>query len=442
MINRWLFKHIDNSSLIIFRVFFGLLITLESFGAILTGWVRQTLIEPQFTFSFIGFEWLQPLPGQWMYIYFAVMGMFGIGVMLGYKYKASIIGFTILWAGVYFMQKASYNNHYYLLVLLNLFMCIMPANRYFSIDVKQNPSLLKQSMPQWCSLMIIAQMAIVYTYAAIAKIYPDWLDTSFMEILMRGKKGYYLIGEFLQQKWLHYILAYGGILFDLLIVPLLLWRRTRKWAFITAIFFHLFNSIVFQIGIFPYMSIALCVFFFPVKNIQKLFFKSKQFYEEGELVVPSYKPILLTVFGLYFIIQLALPLRHWFIKDDVLWTEEAHRLSWRMMLRAKHGIAHFTVVDKETNKRTIIKLDDYLTKKQKGIVSSKPDVIWQFAQRLKHQFAAEGQDVAVYVDCRISVNDRPLKQLIDPKVDLASVKWNAFKHNEWILPSNEDLFTK
>ena len=217
MLNRWLFKHIDNSALIIFRVFFGLLITLESFGAILTGWVKQTLIEPNFTFSFIGFEWLQPLPGQWMYLYFAVMGMFGFGVMLGYKYRASIIGFTVLWAGVYFMQKSSYNNHYYLLVLLNLFMCIMPANRYFSFDVKQNASLLKHSMPQWCSLIIIVQMTIVYTYAAIAKIYPDWLDTTFMEILMRGKKGYYIIGDFLQQKWLHYVLAYGGIVFDLIV---------------------------------------------------------------------------------------------------------------------------------------------------------------------------------------------------------------------------------
>jgi len=438
MLNRWLFKHIDNSALSIFRVFFGLLITLESFGAIATGWVRQTLIKPEFTFSFIDFEWLQPLPGMWMYAYFCVMGIFGIGVMLGYKYRASIIAFTILWAGVYFMQKSSYNNHYYLLVLLNLFMCVLPANRYFSLDVKQDPSLIKHSMQRWCSLIIIAQMTIVYTYASIAKIYPDWLDTTVMEIFMRSKKEYYVIGDLLQQKWLHYLLAYGGILFDLLIIPLLLWKPTRKWAFISAIIFHLFNSIVFQIGIFPYMSLALCVFFFPTKTIQKLFFKNKTYYEEAEVVVPTYKSLIVAVFGLYFIVQIGLPLRHWLIKDNVLWTEEAHRLSWRMMLRSKSGIAHYAVIDKETSEKTIIKLDDYLTKKQKGIASSKPDAIWQFAQRLKQKFADKGKDVEVYVDCRISVNNRPLKQLIDPKLDLASVKWDAFKHSDWILPSNLD----
>ena len=438
MLNRWLFQHIDNSALIIFRVFFGLLIALESFGAIITGWVRQTLIEPEFTFSFIGFEWLQPLPGMWMYAYFGIMGIFGIGVMLGYKYRISIIAFTVLWAGVYFMQKSSYNNHYYLLVLLNVFMCVLPANKYFSLDVRQNPSLLKQSMPRWCSLIIIVQMTIVYTYASIAKIYPDWLDTTVMEMLMQSKKEYFVIGDLLQQKWLHHMLAYGGLLFDLLIIPLLLWKPTRKWAFISAILFHLFNSIVFQIGIFPYMSLALCVFFFPTKAIQKIFFKNKPFYDEAEEVIPNYKPFLVAVFGFYFMVQIGLPLRHWFIKDDVLWTEEAHRLSWRMMLRSKYGIAHYTIIDKETNEKTRVKLDDYLTKKQIGIASSKPDVIWQFAQRLKQKFETDGNTVEIYVDCRISVNGKPLKLLIDPKIDLASVKWDAFNHNDWILPSNED----
>ena len=438
MLNRWLFKYIDNSALVVFRVFFGLLITLESFGAILTGWVKQTLIEPEFTFSFIGFEWLQPLPGMWMYVYFCIMGIVGIGVMLGYKYRFSIIAFTLLWAGVYFMQKSSYNNHYYLLVLLNIFMCVLPAYRYFSIDVKQNPRLLKHGMPQWCSLIIIAQMAIVYTFASVAKIYPDWLDTTVMEIFMRGKKDYYVIGDLLQQKWLHYILAYGGILFDLLIIPLLLWKPTRRATFFIAIIFHLFNAIVFQIGIFPFMSLALCVFFFDPKTIQNLFFKKKSFYIEDEIIIPGYKSLLIGVFSLYFIVQIGIPLRHWFIQDKVLWTEEAHRLSWRMMLRSKYGVAHYSVVDKTTNKKTIIKLDDYLTKKQINMVSSRPDMIWQFAQHLKEKHTIEGNEVAVYVDCRVSVNGRPLKLLIDPKIDLTSVRWNAFKHSDWILPSNLD----
>ena len=76
MLNNVLFKHIDNSALIVFRICFGLLCFLESVGAIFTGWVKRTLVDPNFTFNFIGFEFLQPLPGNGMYYYYAIMGVF------------------------------------------------------------------------------------------------------------------------------------------------------------------------------------------------------------------------------------------------------------------------------------------------------------------------------------------------------------------------------
>ena len=81
-------------------------------------------------------------------------------------------------------------------------------------------------------------------------------------MLMQSKADYFLIGGLLQERWVHFFITYTGILFDLLIVPLLLIKRTRKWAFFASIFFHLFNSFVFQIGIFPYMSLAFSLFFF------------------------------------------------------------------------------------------------------------------------------------------------------------------------------------
>ena len=438
MLDRILFKYIDNSALIVFRIIFGALIFLESVGAIFTGWIKRTLIEPEFTFSFIGFEWLQPLPGNGMYVYYAIMGLFGFLVMIGYKYRISIIGFTILWTGTYLMQKSSYNNHYYLLILLCLVMSIQPANRYLSVDARLNPSIKSIKMPQWCSYIFILQMWIVYTYASIAKWYPDWFDTSVVELLMRSRADYYIIGDLLQQKWVHYCIAYFGVLFDLLVVPLLLWKPTRKFTFFMSLFFHLFNSIVFQIGIFPYLSIGLIVFFYQPQTIRSIFLKKKPFYEDEEVNIPKYKHYFIMPLIIYFIIQVALPLRHWGIQDDVLWTEEAHRMSWRMMLRTKKGIATYLIVDKETNETTKVNLDDYLTRKQKGNVSTKPDVIWQFAQRLKKEYEAKGQDIAVYVNASVKVNGKGWRQLIDPDVDLALVKWNPFKHSDWILPSKQD----
>ena len=438
MLNSWLYKHIDNSALIVFRIFFGLLCFLESIGAIVTGWVKTNLIDPKFTFSFIGFEWLQPLPGNWMYVYYIIMGILVLFVMLGYKYRFSIAGFTLLWAITYLMQKSSYNNHYYLLLLISSIMIIMPANRYASLDVKQNPNLKTNSMPQWCKLVFVAQLFIVYSYAAVAKLYPDWLNTSFIEILMEPRRHYFLVGDLLQQKWLHYALVYGGIFFDALIIPLLLFKPVRKYIFIIAICFHLFNSFVLQIGIFPYLALAFTVFFFEAKTIQKLFLRKKVLYKKADITIPKFRIPLITLVSIYFLVQIGLPLRHHFIKDDVLWTEEGHRLSWRMMLRSKSGIATYSVENKETGKRLNINLDNYLTKKQVRVASTKPDVIWQFSQYLKEQLKMNAQEVSVFVDCKVSVNGKPYQRLINSEVDLANVSWEIFKHSNWILPSKQD----
>src|SRR5699024_839722 len=116
-------------------------------------------------------------------------------------------------------------------------------------------------------------------------------------------------------------------------------------AFAAAVFFHIFNSIVFQIGIFPYLALGLFIFFYPPKYIHRLFLKRKPFYDQGEIIFPAYKNLMTAFLGVWFLIQLLLPIRHWFIKGDVLWTEEGHRLAWRMMLRSRSGYSTFKIVD-------------------------------------------------------------------------------------------------
>lgn len=435
MLDRFLFKQIDNSPLLIFRIFFGILVSLECYGAIATGWVKKNLIDPEFTFNFIGLDWLQPLPGIGMYLYFIVMGTLGIFIALGYRYRFSAGAFALLWTAVYLMQKTAYNNHYYLLVLIALIMAFMPANRDYSLDARRNPSIRTNHMSAYLKWAIILQLFIVYTYASVAKLYGDWLDFSIIEILFKNKKSYPIIGGLLQEPLVHRVVGISGILFDLLIVPALLWKPTRKWAFVASLFFHLFNSIVFQIGIFPYLALAFTVFFFEPETIRKLFFKKKEPYLENVLTVPPQRELVLGILSLYFLIQLVLPIRHYFIKDDVLWTEEGHRMSWRMMLRSRTGITTFKIVNHTTGNSYLVNLDDYLTKGQKSKIKSYPDFMWQFAQRLKREYTEKGEDISVFVNSRVSVNGKPYQEFIDPKIDLGSVSWNYFGHNDWILPS-------
>ena len=439
MLNKWLFTQIDNSALIVFRILFGVLLFLEAVGAIFTGWVKRVFIEPQFTFNFIGFDFLQPLPGNGMIWYYGVMGLFGLLVMIGYKYRFSIFMYSIMWAAVYLMQKSSYNNHYYLLMLLCFLMILLPAHRYASVDVRNNPELKRISMPRWVWLLLVIQLFIVYTYAAIAKIYPDWFDATLPGMLMAARKHFWLVGDFLQQTWVHYSIAWFGFFFDLLIIPLLLWKRTRIFAFLAAVFFHLFNSFIFHIGIFPYLALAFTLFFFSTKNINRYFLWKKPHYDKAEIKVPPQRNLIIGFMFVWLTIQAILPLRHWFIKDDVLWTEEGHRLSWRMMLRSKSGRIQYKVVDKAQPQDTIfVQHSMYLSPKQQRALPAKPDMIWQFAQRLEEEYEREGKDVEIYVKSKISVNGRPFQPFIDPMVDLAAEKWDHFRHHEWILPSAID----
>ena len=437
MFDRFLFSKIDNSPLVLFRILFGILISLECYGAILTGWVERILVAPQFTFTFIGFEWLQPLPGYGMYWYFIVMGSLGLLIAIGYKYRFAIISFTVLWTAVYLMQKTAYNNHYYLLILISFIMCFLPANSSVSLDSKSKPEIRTDAMGAYIKWIFVLQLLIVYTYASLAKLYGDWLDFSFIKVLMQSKADYYLIGDFLQLGWVHRIIGFTGIVFDLLVIPALLWKPTRKLAFIASVIFHLFNSVVFQIGIFPYLSLAFMVFFFDPETIGRIFLKKKVPFSSDGVFVPSYKNILLVLSGLYFAIQFILPVRHYFIKDNVLWTEEGHRMSWRMMLRSRAGNVRFKAVNKKTGTSQTINLNKYLSKAQRRKIGAYPDFIWQFSQRIKSDYEKIGADVAVYADARVRINGKPSKPLIDTGVDLGAVKWNHFRHHNWILPSPE-----
>jgi hypothetical protein len=190
------------------------------------------------------------------------------------------------------------------------------------------------------------------------------------------------------------------------------------------------------------MSIAFAFFFFSSETLQKRFLPKKEVYTAAEIKVPKYRSILLSGFAIYFILQLALPVRHWFYKDDVLWTEEGHRLSWRMMLRTKRGMLTVWIEDKLTGQRQRYDYTSLLTPKQSRTVPVKPDLMWQLAQRIKKKEASKGSDVAVFMDIKVRINNGEYFRLINFNTDLAAEKWHHFKHHDWILPQPEDYVKK
>lgn len=436
---------IDNSALVLFRVVFGFLVFMEGITFFYLDHIDKIYLNAPVVFTYMGFEWMKPLPGIGMYLVFVAIGVSGLMIMLGWKYRWSSWLFALLWTYVYFSHKEHYNNHHYLFMLVAYAMAIMAAADDFSLDVYFNPSQRRTTCPQWCISFFIIQLLIVYTYAAIAKLYPDWLQARPLEIWMRAKAGYWLLGDFLQHRWAHYLLSYGGIIFDGTIIWLLLFRKTRWFGVGLSVVFHLFNSIIFRIGIFPYLMLGSLFFFFPGEELRKNILARLKWGSLQPCTKTTMTGVGYVLFVGYFFIQLALPLRHFFIEGNVHWTEEGHKLSWHMMLRSKSGSAVYRVTNLETGEVEKIRPSRYMGSKGK-MASTQPDVIWQFARHLKKEYEQKGwQKVAVYVDCVASLNGRKSQRLIDPAVDIANVPWDFFKHSEWVLhlpeaPEPEEVF--
>ncbi len=436
----YFFKKADAAPLAVFRILMGILMAAEGFGAIMTGWVTRNYVDVPFSFHFIGLDFLNILVGPQAYALYALLGFFGLGIALGYRYRLMIIGYTIVWAAVYFGQKTSYNNHYYLLLLVCILFIIVPAHHYASLDVKQGRVKKSETVPYWSKWIFKFLLLIVYFYAAAAKIYPDWLQGNTVRLFLSSKTEWPLLGPLATQDWFIMLISYGGIVFDFLVIPALWYRPTRKFAFAVSIGFHLFNSIVFQIGIFPYMMLITAVLYFEAATIRKLFFRNviSAAPEGYNMPSPTAKKALLGFIGVFFALQILLPLRPLYFPGSSHWTEEGHRLSWHMMLRSKSGIVYFDLRDPVTGLKERHYPERVLPAKMTRGMATRPDLIWQYAQILEENYARDGhENLEVYVHSKVNLNGRPTYPLIDPDVNMAAVEWNHWKHHPWILQHPE-----
>ena len=142
---------------------------------------------------------------------------------------------------------------------------------------------------------------------------------------------------------------------------------------------------------------------------------------------------------LFFAVQLFFPWRYLLYSDELFWTEEGYRFSWRVMLIEKSGYAQFKIVNKETDKWFYVNNADFLTPIQEKQMAFQPDFILAYAHYLKAHFENDGhQNIAIYVECYVALNGRLSQPYIDPKVDLVREK-DSFKHKTWILPFKDEI---
>jgi hypothetical protein len=131
---------------------------------------------------------------------------------------------------------------------------------------------------------------------------------------------------------------------------------------------------------------------------------------------------LLVFFAGYLVVQIALPLRHFFYAGDVNWNEEGHRFSWRMKLRDKDVAELFIYTeDPATGARALIDLEAWLTDLQLDKMATRPDMIRDFARIVADDAQKRtGVRPLIMAEVSVSLNGGPYRYLLDPKQDLAA----------------------
>ncbi|MCG2431916.1 HTTM domain-containing protein [Aequorivita xiaoshiensis] len=447
-IDRYLNKTTQAAPLAVFRVLFGFMMFFSIVRFWANGWIDKLYVQPKFFFSYYGFEWVKPI-GDYTYIIFIVCGIASLLVALGYKYRLAIIVFFLSFTYIELMDKTTYLNHYYFISCVAFLMIFLPANVYFSIDALKKPLNAFNTIPKWTVDSIKLMLGIVYFYAGLAKLNSDWLVHAMpLKIWLPSKYDLPFLGDLMQQQWLHYTFSYTGAIYDLTIPFLLLYKPTRWLAFTLVVIFHILTRVLFPIGMFPYiMIVSTLIFFDPSFHQSIINFISRILGCEPSKNTASSKittyrfnnSISLPVVTVFFIVQLLFPWRYLAYPNELFWTEEGYRFSWRVMLMEKAGYAQFKIKNKETGEQFLVDNTDFLTPFQEKQMSTQPDFILQYAHYLGNHFAAQGhKNIAVYVESYVALNGRLSQPFINPETDLMLQK-ESFLPKNWILPFNHNI---
>jgi len=418
-LKKYLEQGVSSAPLRVFRTVFGLMMLLSTIRFMAMGWVNEFYIQPTYFFTYYGFEWVNPLPGWGMYAVFGGLLVSSFLVMMGWWYRWSILSFFLLFTYIELLDKTYYLNHYYFVSLVSFLMCWLPMTS-------------RSYIPRWMILVLQWQLAIVYFFAGVAKINPDWLlEAMPLKIWLASKSDIPIIGAWLEQTWVAFAFSWVGMLFDVCIAFFLFNRKTVWWAYGAVLVFHTLTAILFPgIGVFPFVMMVGATIFLPASFHERWLSKFTlfSFSTVSSIDEPHlFSRAVYSVMMLFFAVQIFLPLRSHLYGGNLFYHEQGFRFSWRVMLMEKAGVVFFTLKDKAGH-LVEVRNSDHLTVQQEKQMSTQPDMILQFAHHLAHVYQTD----EVYAESYVTVNGKGSRPFIGADVNLVEVQ-DGFKKINWVL---------
>ncbi|MCG8652717.1 MAG: HTTM domain-containing protein, partial [Pirellulales bacterium] len=317
-----LLQEVDSSILVWFRLVVGVTVFFWAQSFLADNKYVPMFLEPRFLFKYPGFYWVKLWPGEGIYWHFVITKVAAICLALGLLTRVSAAVCCLATAYVLLVERQIYVNHYYLLSCASALLVFMPAGRRFSIDALIGYQRRENTFPRWQLWLMRFQLGLPYVGGGIAKLNADWLAGQPAGIMVSQRTDLPVLGPLLSLDGAAHVLTFGGLFYDLLVVPMLLCRWTRWPAVGLSLIFHLTNAATLSIGVFPWFMLATLVVFFPVQTVPN---RVRTFL--GQPPVPP-QPAMSQrkttastragwyLAGTYVVIQLLLPLRPWIFPGD------------------------------------------------------------------------------------------------------------------------------
>ncbi|XP_026195617.1 vitamin K-dependent gamma-carboxylase [Anabas testudineus] len=462
----------DPASLGIFRCLFGLLMAIDITQERGLSHLDYKYLDGAPVCRFPLFNFLQPLPMDWMYLVYVVMFLGALGIMFGCFYRLSCLMFISTYWYIFFLDKTTWNNHSYLYGIIGFQLILMDGNRYWSIDGLWKPSIRNAHVPLWNYTVLRAQIFIVYFIAGVKKLDADWVEGYSMSYLAH----HWLFDPFkviLPVDLVSLLVVHGcGLVLDLTAGYLLFFDVTRPYAFFFVSYFHCMNSQLFSIGMFPYTMLATSPLFcypdwprrffarFPAFLRGALPFTTCDLQPSTSCVYPEIEntsterqetpPVAKTpklrlrhklgaIFTvLYIIEQFFLPYSHFITQGYNNWTNGLYGYSWDMMVHSRsHQHVKITYKDGKTGEIGFLNPGVFTQSRR---WKDHGDMLKQYATCLSQLLPRYNiSEPEIYFDIWVSINERFQQRIFDPRVDIVKADWSPFQPNPWLMPLLVDL---
>ncbi len=413
----WLHRPISNAFLTTFRVLFGFWMVIRCLWYIVSNDIDY-VTKTEILFSYRGWEWVPHVPSEWFIILMWISLVSALFIAVGQFTRSAAFVFFISFGYFFIVDAATWGNMDYLCTLLALILVLVPSGARWSLDARRKGHF--RTVPAWVLYLVRFQIGAVYFYSGLIKCTPDWLiRASPIDIFLSTENKITFLQPVFDHVLVLHAFAIGGCLFDLLIVPLLLWPKTRRAAMVLVFGFHTFNLVVLGLGnVTVFMLLITILVFLDPDHFEPLISRLDKSLKATSTSVMQ--PSRLMYAAIVFVaVQAVLPLRHLAYPGDARWNGDGQNFSWWM--RSVHMKVDSKFFAEYDGIRTRLHPLNSIAPEQSSM-GKDPDLMAQYARHEAAKLRAAGhRDVKVMVESTASLNNRPVQRFVRNDVDLASL---------------------